>query len=117
MSFRIEEKLSIDNNKIIDFKSFLANKTAKQICLQRGKKVWQFSCWNPSDPNRKKLSELLKTHQHATYAKALAVNLTRLQRGYVKNADHYCHVNTNNYCTRKSKPVAIIGKHKFFKLR
>ena len=31
MSFRIEEKLSIDNNRIIDFKSFLANKTVKQI--------------------------------------------------------------------------------------
>ena len=35
MSFRIEEKLSIDNNKIIDFKSFLANKTAKQIYQPR----------------------------------------------------------------------------------
>ena len=35
MSFRIEEKLSIDNNKIIDFKSFLVNKTAKQIYLPR----------------------------------------------------------------------------------
>ena len=31
MSFRIEEKLLIDNNKIIDFKSFLFNKTVKQI--------------------------------------------------------------------------------------
>ena len=27
MSYRIEEKLSIDNNKIIDFKSFLDSKT------------------------------------------------------------------------------------------
>ena len=35
MSFRIEEKLSIGNNKIIDFKSFLANKTAKQIYQPR----------------------------------------------------------------------------------
>ena len=35
MSLRIEEKLSIDNNKIIDFKSFLANKTAKQIYQPR----------------------------------------------------------------------------------
>ena len=31
MSFRIEEKLLINTNKIIDFKSFLLNKTAKQI--------------------------------------------------------------------------------------
>ena len=35
MSFRIEEKLSIDNNRIIDFKSFLANKTVKQIYQPR----------------------------------------------------------------------------------
>ena len=31
MSFRIEEKLLIDKNRIIDFKSFLANKTAKEV--------------------------------------------------------------------------------------
>ena len=31
MSYRIEEKLSIDNNKIIDFKSFLDSKTVKKI--------------------------------------------------------------------------------------
>ena len=35
MSFRIEEKFSIDKNKIIDFKSFLANKTVKQIYQPR----------------------------------------------------------------------------------
>ena len=35
MSFRIEEKLSIDNNKIIDFKIFLGNMTAKQIYQPR----------------------------------------------------------------------------------
>jgi len=31
MSFRIEEKLRIDKNRLIDFKIFLSNKTAKQI--------------------------------------------------------------------------------------
>ena len=31
MTFRIEEKLLIDNSRIIDFKSFLANKTVQQI--------------------------------------------------------------------------------------
>ena len=35
MSFRIEEKLSIDNDKIIDFKSFLVNKTVKPIYQPR----------------------------------------------------------------------------------
>ncbi len=35
MSFRIEEKLTIDNYKIVDFKSFLSKKTAKQIYQPR----------------------------------------------------------------------------------
>jgi spore germination cell wall hydrolase CwlJ-like protein len=87
--------------------------TPKQVCLQE----WQFSCWNKNDPNRKKLPTLLKTHQHAAYAKLLATNINNLQRSYVSNADHYCHVNTHNYWTRTSAPIKVIGKHKFFKLR
>lgn len=87
--------------------------TPKQVCLQD----WQFSCWNKNDPNRKKLPTLLKTHQHAAYAKMLAVNIKNLQRSYVGNADHYCHVNTHNKWTRKGKTIKVIGKHKFYKLR
>ena len=93
------------------------NITAKQVCLQKGKRIWQFSCWDERDPNRKKLPTLLKTHQHAAYAKMLATNINNLQRGYVGNADHYCHVNTHNYWTRTSTPIKVIGNHKFFKLR
>ena len=93
------------------------NKTAKQVCLQKGKRIWQFSCWDERDPNRKKLPTLLKTHQHAAYAKMLATNINNLQHSYVGNADHYCHVNTHNYWTRTSAPIKVIGKHKFFKLR
>ena len=87
--------------------------TPKQVCLQD----WQFSCWNKNDPNRKKLPTLLKTHQHAAYAKMLAVNIKNLQRSYVGNADHYCHVNTHNKWTRKGKTIKVIGKHKFYILR
>ena len=35
MSFRIEEKLSIDRNNIIEFKNYLVKKTAKQIYRRR----------------------------------------------------------------------------------
>ena len=35
MSFRIEEKLAIDHNQLIDFKAFLSNKTVKQIYQRR----------------------------------------------------------------------------------
>ena len=34
MSYRIDEKLSIDKNNIVDFKSYLAEKSVKQILVQ-----------------------------------------------------------------------------------
>ena len=81
--------------------------TAHKVCLQRK----QFSCWNDG-----KESNSLDTTQ-GIYAKYLAVNLHRLQLSYVKDADHYCTLRTHNYWTKGKKPVAVIGNHKFFKLR
>lgn len=90
--------------------------TAKEVCLEskvnkRGVRVWQFSCWGGKvDYN------LLKTKE-ALYASALAANIKSVDRKFVKFADHYCHVNINNYWTKTSKPVITIGRHKFYKLR
>jgi spore germination cell wall hydrolase CwlJ-like protein len=99
--------------------------TLKQVCLQnklvKGRRIHQFSCWNYTSltqygRNRAKLKALLNTKQ-GEYAKRLASNIHNLKREYVKHADHYCTLNINNYWTRKSKPVKVIGNHKFFKLR
>ena len=90
-----------------------------KVCLQ----PWQFSCWNKNDKNRAKLNNLIKTHQHKDYAITLAKNLHRLNRVYSKGADHYCTLEKKPYWafnkkTKKwIKPVAIIGNHKFYKLR
>jgi N-acetylmuramoyl-L-alanine amidase len=89
--------------------------TAKDTCLKNNGKVWQYSCWNPSDPNFKKLNHLLNTHPLAGKAKALAVHLHALDRSYVKNADHYAHKNVTNYWTIKLKHVATVGDHKFYR--
>jgi spore germination cell wall hydrolase CwlJ-like protein len=99
--------------------------TPTQVCLQnrivKGKRIHQFSCWNYTSlvgrgRNKSKLKGLLNTNE-GVYAKYLAKNIHNLKRDYVKNADHYCTLKTQNYWTRKSKPVKIIGNHKFFKLR
>jgi len=84
---------------------------AHKVCLQEWKGIHQFSCWNDG-----KESNSLNTKQ-GIYAKLLATNLHRLQLSYVKDADHYCTLNTHNYWTKKSEPVRIIGNHKFYKLR
>ena len=91
--------------------------TPAQVCLQKK----QFSCWNYTSlvqhgRNRAKLKALLNTKE-GEYAKLLANNIHNLKREYVKHADHYCTLKTHNYWTRKSKPVKIIGNHKFYKLR
>ena len=113
---------------VIAQRSIAWEKTPTQVCLKNNGKVWQFSCWNKNDPNRKKLPSLLNTPQGA-YAKRLAVNLNTLQRSFVKYADHYCHINTDPYwsyktITRKGKkikiaikPLVVINRHKFYKLR
>ena len=85
--------------------------TASKVCLQQRRGVHQFSCWNDG-----KESNSLDTTQ-GVYAKYLAINLHRLQLSYVKDADHYCTLRTHNYWTKGKKPVAIVGNHKFFKLR
>ena len=100
--------------------------TPRQVCLQ----PWQFSCWNDNDINKAKLGELYLTHPMRHYAIRLARNITGLERSYTKNADHYCRANENPYWSYRKvklsngkivkvtiKPVAIIGNHKFYKLR
>lgn len=93
--------------------------TPAQVCKQDR----QFSCWNKNDKNYKKLNNLIKTHEHKDYAIFLAKNLQGLDRVYTKKADHYCRTDRNPYWTfnKKTKkwikPVAIIGNHKFYKLR
>mgnify|MGYP001058418258 CR=1 FL=1 len=100
--------------------------TPRQVCLQS----WQFSCWNDSDVNKAKLGELYLTHPMRDYAIRLAANITELKRSYTKNADHYCHKSLDPYWSYRKvklnngkivriiiKPVAIIGNHKFYKLR
>mgnify|MGYP001162347914 FL=1 len=109
---------------VIAERSISWKKTPKQVCLKK----FQFSCWNENDPNRRKLPHLLNTKE-GQYAKALAINLNKLNRNYIKNADHYCHINKNPYWSYKTilkngqriktpiKPLLVIGKHKFYKLR
>ena len=87
-------------------RSINRNLSPKQVCLEED----QFDCWKKMDYN------LLKIPQ-AAYAWRLASNLKRLDRTFVKNADHFCHINEHNYWTRTSKPEKNKKNHKFYKLR
>ena len=110
---------------VINQRAINRKMTPAQVCLQnrivKGKKIHQFSCWNYTSlvqhgRNRAKLKALLNTKE-GEYAKILANNIHNLKCDYVKYADHYCTLNTTNYWARGNKPVAIIGNHKFYKLK
>jgi spore germination cell wall hydrolase CwlJ-like protein len=91
--------------------------TPAQVCLQ----PWQFSIWNAGKGKVKKERELyyLWKSPSMSYARELARYVCKghgLARDTTGYANHYCTLKTNNKWTRKSKPVKIIGNHKFFKL-
>jgi len=94
--------------------------TAMGVCLQRS----QFEYWVQNkkakwdDQNRETVRRLMKTDiEIVRYAKQVAIHIDSLDLSYTDKADHYCHINENNYWTRGQVPVRVIEKHKFYKLR
>lgn len=84
--------------------------TPEQVCLQPK----QFSCWNGK--TEADLEHLLKLPQAKT-ALWLEANLHRLNRAKIGYADHYHADYVKPYWAKGKKPVAVIGKHKFFELK
>ena len=84
--------------------------TPEQVCLQRK----QFSCWNGKTESD--LAHLLKLPQAKT-ALWLEANLHRLNRAKIGYADHYHADYVKPYWAKGKKPVAVIGKHLFYKLK
>lgn len=102
----------------MNLKSFPS--TATGVCLQRS----QFEYWVQNkkvkwdDQNRDTVRRLMKTDiEIVRYAKQVAIHINSLDLSYTDKADHYCHINENNYWTRGQVPVRVIEKHKFYKLR
>ena len=87
------------------------NLTPEQVCLQK----WQFSCWNGKSESD--LEHLYKTPQ-AKYALYLEANIDRMNRAKTGYADHYyASYIKAPYWAKGRKPVAIVGKHKFYRLK
>jgi spore germination cell wall hydrolase CwlJ-like protein len=82
------------------------------VCLR----PWQFSCWNPNDPNREKILTIDKTNK--MFATCLRV-ARRAIFGGVKDptngATHYHRVGLMPSWARAQVPSAEIGHHVFYK--
>ncbi len=84
----------------------------RSVCL----KPFQFSCWNLSDPNRSKLMEV--TDADPQYKLALEISGNAISGDLfdcTNGADSYRVIGCYARWSENLQPVAIIGKHEFFR--
>jgi hypothetical protein len=90
--------------------------TIEAVC----KDPWQFSCWNPNDPNRRLLDDA-RTLEHPSL-KNIRLICEKVLLSEILDptdrADHYCTTKIIKYTgwARGRKPVAVIGNHSFFRI-
>ncbi|MCC8991403.1 MAG: cell wall hydrolase [Streptococcus sp.] len=81
---------------------------------------WQFSAWNPHDPNRQRLegTKLLSDLSFKAIRKICEMVLRDELPDPTGGADHYCVSKIARYTNwaRGKAPVKTIGRHSFYRL-
>lgn len=81
---------------------------------------WQFSCWNPSDPQSARLRnpKTLELPEVQRIRHWVAMELMEPGIDPTNGADHYCTTKVVRYTrwTRGRTPVKVIGNHSFFRI-
>lgn len=89
--------------------------TIEDVC----KHPFQYTCWNSNDTNRGKLARLLPTDR--VFSQALEIAADAVDGVFVSDptngATHYLNPSGVNILPKwaRGKPLAIIGKHHFFR--
>lgn len=90
--------------------------TIAAVCLD----PWQFSCWNPTDPQRKVLIDP-KTLERSD-VKSIRQVCEEVLLSEVLDptdcSDHYCNTKIIKYTNwaKVRKPVKVIGNHSFYRI-
>lgn len=80
-------------------------------------KPWQFSCWNRSDPNMRKVMAVRADDPYFRNAKAIArAALGGTLRDPTNGATHYHAVGVSPEWARGVRPAAVIGRHIFYRI-
>jgi Cell wall hydrolyses involved in spore germination len=98
------------------------NKTITDICLQHSSKgTYQFTCWDPRDPNYEKIKDLQAGAGNEVFdqcfrAAAYAINQVTMDPTH--GSTHYCTTDITPFWAvedgKDITPAAIIGHHKFY---
>lgn len=105
----ILNRLSISESRA----GFWWGNTIVEIC----QKPYQFSCWNPNDPNVAKVKQVDERDLH--FATALRIARRAVIGAFndpTEGADHYHAAGISPHWIRGQTPVAVIGNHIFYRL-
>ena len=84
-----------------------------QVC----QKPYQFSCWNRSDPNFRKLQEVDESDLYFATALRIARRASaEALEDNTEGATHYHAAGVVPYWAKNEVPVAVVGNHIFYKL-
>lgn len=80
-------------------------------------KPWQFSCWNRADPNMKKVMAVAADDPYFKNALTIArVALAGTLRDPTGGATHYHALGVAPDWALARRPVAVIGRHVFYRM-
>ena len=84
-----------------------------QVC----QKPYQFSCWNRSDPNFKKLQAVEESNLYFATALRIARRaVAGVLADQTEGATHYHTSGITPYWSKNEKPVRVIGHHIFYRI-
>jgi spore germination cell wall hydrolase CwlJ-like protein len=88
--------------------------TLAAVCRDR----YQFSCWNPSDPQSKRLHNPETLKRPDVQRIRQLVETTLREPDFTGGADHYCTKKVAPYTrwAKGRKPVKVVGSHQFYKI-
>lgn len=82
-----------------------------QVC----QKPYQFSCWNRSDPNFRKLQAVDESDMYfATAVRIARRAVAGVLPDITSGATHYHEQSIAPYWAKGESPCAVIGRHKFY---
>lgn len=88
--------------------------TLAAVCMD----AFQFSCWNPCDPQSKRLHDPKTLDRPDVQKIRMLVEETLNEDDFTGGATHYCTRAVAKYTrwARGKKPILVLGSHQFYKI-
>lgn len=106
-------------NRFKSKKGYLKGETISETCKKHatdrrtGRVVYQFSCWDPQDPNYKIIKDATPEKLGESYEVAKEA-LSGVYKDITCGSLHYHALDVSPWWARGKKPVVMLGNHVFY---